>query len=129
MELNQPRLLQRAIRQNAFLRRGATRELLENTLSKFIPVSCPSFDLMVQSVRKLDGSSGIAEFDSNLEVSILPESVIPEVEVSVCLLLAVSQILFSGLHFHPHRHDNAKAEDFWRCCFVCSRSNRTNPNI
>jgi hypothetical protein len=79
VELGQPRLLQRAIRQNVFLRRNITKELLSEVLVKFLPSSCPTKQMMESAIQKLPSSP---PSDSNdQEVRLAATEIIPEVEV------------------------------------------------
>jgi hypothetical protein len=91
VELNQPRLLQRAIRQNAFIRRNATKELLSRTITKFIPATHPTFQSMLDAVGNLPATESEAEAEASSEKMSLDgtdedepcAAVIPEVEVGV----------------------------------------------
>mmetsp|Transcript_5920 Transcript_5920/g.8975 ORF Transcript_5920/g.8975 Transcript_5920/m.8975 type:complete len:493 (+) Transcript_5920:33-1511(+) len=95
VELSQPRLLQRAIRQNAHLRRGATKSLLNATLSRFVPPSCPSYAQMQSSVALIPS----APDDSNTDTEIVdtPDTIIPEVEVFL-FTLVLTTMLRHGLN-------------------------------
>lgn len=79
VELGQPRLLQRAIRQNVFLRRSVTKELLSASVAKFIPSSCPTYSAMELAVQRIP-DSGLQNIEQ--EITLSPTDVIPEVEVS-----------------------------------------------
>jgi hypothetical protein len=78
VELGQPRLLQRAIRQNVFLRRSVTKELLSSSLKKFIPSSCPTYLSMKAAIQLLPDSAQIQDE----EIPLPTTDAIPEVEVS-----------------------------------------------
>jgi 26S proteasome regulatory subunit N3 len=80
VELNQPRLLQRAIRQNANLRKYADKELLMETISKYVPVMWPTFDAMVQAVSILPNAAETQTPSMTLEA---PSGLLPEVEVFI----------------------------------------------
>lgn len=78
VELGQPRLLQRAIRQNVFLRRSVTKELLNASLTKFIPTSCPTYTAIQLAIQRIPDSSSQ---NIEQEVFLPPADAIPEVEV------------------------------------------------
>lgn len=95
VELSQPRLLHRAIRQNVLLRHNATRELLQQTLSQLIPLSCPSLPAMKEAIQRLpvsqsSSSSSVEEFKSSSEIS----EIIPEVEVYLFTLIITTLLKF-----------------------------------
>jgi hypothetical protein len=78
VELGQPRLLQRAIRQNVFLRRNISKELLSEVLVKFIPSSCPTKPMMESAIQSLPNN---ATSDGEQEARLPVADIIPEVEV------------------------------------------------
>lgn len=96
VELNQPRLLQRAIRQNALIRRNATKELLVKTVSKFIPSSYITYQPMMEAIGHLpsaeveDSSERMSLNGGNAEDDTPCDSVIPEVEVYIFTLIVTS---------------------------------------
>lgn len=53
VELNQPRLLQRGIRQNASVRKLVTSSQLSQLVKKYIPVNWPTVEVMTQMIEKL----------------------------------------------------------------------------
>lgn len=53
VELNQPRLIQRAVRQNASVRKYVTAEQLQILLKKYIPATCTTLQAMLELVEKL----------------------------------------------------------------------------
>ena len=53
VELNQPRLIQRAVRQNASVRKYVTAEQLQILLKKHIPATCITLQAMLELVEKL----------------------------------------------------------------------------
>ena len=53
VELNQPRLIQRAVRQNASVRKFVTSEQLHLLLKKFIPAASVTLPTMKELVGKL----------------------------------------------------------------------------
>jgi hypothetical protein len=95
VELGQPRLLQRAIRQNVFLRRSVTKELLSSSLMKFISSSCPTFLPMKAAIQLLPDSAQ----SEDEEISLPTADAIPEVEVSFFLSLCSLKISFSPSAF------------------------------
>jgi hypothetical protein len=78
-------LLQRAIRHNALIRRNATKELLAQTVTKFIPVSHPSYQPMLNALENLpdlevDEATDKMSLDGEDEDKPC-DTAIPEVEV------------------------------------------------
>ena len=55
--MNQPRLLQRAIRQNAVVRRYIKFEQLQLLVKKYFPVDCPTYANIVTLIEKIPKSS------------------------------------------------------------------------
>jgi len=53
VELNQPRLLQRGIRQNASVRKLVTSSQLSQLVKKYIPVNWPTVEIMNQMIDKI----------------------------------------------------------------------------
>ena len=53
VELNQPRLIQRAVRQNASVRKYVTAEQLQILLKKHVPVTCITLQAMQELVQKI----------------------------------------------------------------------------
>ena len=53
VDQNQPRLIQRAIRLNANIRRNITASQLTNLVSKCIVAESPLYTVMIQAVEKL----------------------------------------------------------------------------
>lgn len=85
VELNQPRLLQRAIRQNSLIRRNVTKEQLTQTVSKYIPATHVTFQPMMDALGHLpvaaveDVSDKMSQDGGGDETP--SDTVIPEVEV------------------------------------------------
>ena len=118
MELGQSRLLQRAIRQNASLRKHITREQLEEVLVRNVPSNWPTYDSMKQCIDLLpltpaaapaaeDAAAAMEMDDEALgpplapaaaaaAAAALPTSVLPEIEVFVFTLI-VTTLLRVGL--------------------------------
>lgn len=96
VDLNQPRLLQRAIRQNANIRKYIDKELLFETISRFVPVMTPTFEVMVQAAALLPTrrTEVVAQGIIPLEP---PSSIIPEVEVFIFNTI-VTTLLREGLN-------------------------------
>jgi len=97
-------LLQRAIRQNAFIRRNASKFLLAKTVSKFIPAHNPSFLNMTDALGNLADNSKLEEATEKMSVDGNDEddetpftSVIPEVEVYIYTLI-VTTLLRNNLN-------------------------------
>lgn len=93
VELNQPRLLQRAIRQNYSIRRNADRDLLSRTVHAYIPTDAPVHDLMLEFISLLPAVEEQAGGDAmDAEESAQPTvlSVLPEVEVYVFTLIVTT---------------------------------------
>ena len=80
--MSQPRLIQRAIRQNPAIRKYITKDLLIELVSTFVPVMCPTFDSMMQSISLLS-SGGSETLSLVLPNFIPPTTVLPEVEVFI----------------------------------------------
>ena len=97
VELNQPRLLQRAIRQNAKVRRFISPSTLQSALQAAIPLhnstSTPAiYGIMMNAANKL-----CASFSSSLSecpTSTPPLAVLPEVEVYLFTLLITTLLRF-----------------------------------
>lgn len=70
-ELNQPRLLHRAVKQNACVRRFITSDQLEKLIKKYIPADWPTYEVMMNTVvDKLPKTeSTTEEKDAEMEVS------------------------------------------------------------
>jgi 26S proteasome regulatory subunit N3 len=82
VELNQPRLLQRAIRQNANIRKYIGKELLMETISKFVPIMCPTFEAMAQAASLIPSSGQAAPAQAAVTLD-PPSTILPEVEVFI----------------------------------------------
>lgn len=84
VDLNQPRLLQRAIRQNAPIRRHVTKELLCQTVTKFIPSTYSTYQPILDAVGHLPATEGSADDKMSQDggnEDTPSDAVIPEVEV------------------------------------------------
>eukprot|EP01036_Dinobryon_divergens_P025529 gene25529-34086_t len=85
VELNQPRLIQRAVRQNASVRKYVTAEQLQILLKKYIPATCTTLQAMLELVEKLPKKVSTSEdsveekeameIDKDLTSAPLPSSV------------------------------------------------------
>lgn len=53
VESNQPRFVQKAIRQNAVIRKNINKTQIEYILKKFVPSSCPVLSSMIKSAEKI----------------------------------------------------------------------------
>ena len=116
--MNQPRLLQRAIRQNALIRRKATKELLLQTINKFIPSIHPTFQPMIDAVGNLtsaestEGGGEMPLVDDEFD-STPCDTVIPEVEVFWCVSYYIFGVVkfdvYAGLYFHAHCYHPVEA--------------------
>jgi 26S proteasome regulatory subunit N3 len=117
VELNQPRLLHRAIRQNASVRKYVSGIQLEQLVSKYIPSDCPTFGVMglaLEKVPKKEITVAAAEEEKEKESAetgamelggggeeeegqkvIAPLAVLPEVEVYIFTLI-VTTLLREG---------------------------------
>ena len=98
VELNQPRLLQRAIRQNAKVRRFISPSTLQSALQAALPLqnspSTPSiYGVMMNAAAKLCASSS-SSLLSEGSTSTLPFAVLPEVEVYLFTLLITTLLRF-----------------------------------
>lgn len=72
VELNQPRLLQRALRQNFGVRKFITAQQLEKLVKKYVPIDCPTYGVMVNLLEKIPVADTV---DSNtMEVEEMPKS-------------------------------------------------------
>lgn len=101
VQLKQPRLLQRAIRQNAFVRRNTTNGLLAQAVEKFIPSSHPMTQHMLDAVAQIPSSRSDSltidiPIGDKSDIEPPPQTVIPEVEVYVFTLI-VTTLLRSDL--------------------------------
>jgi len=103
VEINQPRLIQRAIRQNANIRKFVTREQLKETAKKFIMDSCPSSLIMCAVIEKLPVTETVTSESSSSDsmeveevkmdsLNLGSETTIPEVEVYI-FTLVISTLL------------------------------------
>eukprot|EP00600_Ochromonadales_sp_CCMP1393_P006693 CAMPEP_0174963028 /NCGR_PEP_ID=MMETSP0004_2-20121128/5095_1 /TAXON_ID=420556 /ORGANISM="Ochromonas sp., Strain CCMP1393" /LENGTH=519 /DNA_ID=CAMNT_0016211593 /DNA_START=53 /DNA_END=1612 /DNA_ORIENTATION=+ len=104
VEKNQPRLLLRAIRQNVSVRRFVTAEQLEQLVKKYLPVDCPTYEVMMKALEKIPkgepvpaaaeesnaqdvDAMDVAEEDSDKLVVPAVTTVLPEVEVYIFTLI------------------------------------------
>lgn len=103
IELNQPRLLQRAIRQNASVRKYVTGDQLKQLVAKYVPVDFPTHEVMLKSIDKVPGSdTGATETKTdadsmdvdgenvNEKMIAAVSSVLPEVEVYIFTLIVTT---------------------------------------
>jgi 26S proteasome regulatory subunit N3 len=105
VELNQPRLLQRAIRQNASIRKFITKEQLEQIIKKYVPVDCSTYEVMLKAMDKIpivetapvkDGNAAESAMETDAgdaakSTIVAPvSSVLPEVEVYVFTLIVTT---------------------------------------
>lgn len=99
IELNQPRFLHRAIRQNFNIRRFVTGTQLTALVDKYIPVDSPIFNTLKQIIEKVPVDASEAEkepkvgddemeVDSPIQGTVL--SVLPEVEVYLFTLVVTT---------------------------------------
>ncbi|KAJ1414896.1 PCI domain-containing protein, partial [Ochromonadaceae sp. CCMP2298] len=100
VELNQPRLLHRAIRQNASVRRIVSGEQLEQLVRKYIPTDCPTYGVMGKALEKVSHKEVEEKKESEAmdldEEKVVPVStVLPEVEVYIFTLI-VTTLLREG---------------------------------
>lgn len=101
VELNQPRLLNRAIRQNASVRKYVTAEQLDQLIKKYIPPDWPTYNVMMDAKDKIPATEvseeekeGATEMEVDDPASsdfIAPvTSVVPEVEVYIFNLIVTT---------------------------------------
>lgn len=102
VELQQPRLIHRAIRQNVTIRRTVTGEQLAQVVKKVIPSDWASFAVISEAVGKIPLTPVVAPEateDSAMDVdtpapvdisNIPPTTVLPEVEVYVFTLVVTT---------------------------------------
>lgn len=94
VELNQPRLLQRAIRQNSLIRRNVTKEQLTQTVSKYIPATHVTFQPMMDALGHLAAAEVEDVFDKMSQDGgdddTPCDAVIPEVEVYIFTLIVTT---------------------------------------
>lgn len=101
VELNQPRLLHRAIRQNFSIRRHADRSLLQKIVERHVPVDTPTYAFMQDFISQLPAATDAVAMEVELEpesapgTSFLPLAVLPEVEVYL-FTLVVTSLLRAG---------------------------------
>ena len=53
VESNQPRFIQKAIRQNVNIRKHMNKTQITYIVKKFVPASSPTYNIMMQSIYKL----------------------------------------------------------------------------
>lgn len=91
VELSQPRLIQRTIRQNGNLRKNVTKDFLREAVSIFVPTTCPTFPTMINSIEKFPNNSNNNEdkmaIDQYPTILATPLSILPEVEVFLFTLI------------------------------------------
>jgi 26S proteasome regulatory subunit N3 len=106
IELNQPRLLQRAIRQNVSVRKHVTSAQLTQLVNKYVPADCPTFDVMNKSIEKVPVQDGPAEESKRPEaegdsmdveaaasptkIAVPASTILPEVEVYIFTLIVTT---------------------------------------
>eukprot|EP01041_Mallomonas_annulata_P011566 gene11566-24186_t len=102
IELNQPRLLQRAIRQNANLRHYITPEQLKTAILTYVPLNTPTRDAMVESVAILPTLEMPVEKDfDGMDIQSVPEpttivqTILPETEVYLFTLIITTMMRFN----------------------------------
>jgi len=116
IELNQPRLLQRAIRQNASVRKHVNAEQLKQLVKKYLPIDNPTYEVMLKAIEKIPevntdvletkateveaDSMDVDAGDSSDKIVGAVTTVLPEVEVYIFTLIVTTLL----------RHDfNAEA--------------------
>lgn len=99
VELNQPRLLQRAIRLNANLRHHVTKDQLKKALTTYLPPELPSRQTMYDAANKIPEIEVIIspeseKMDVDTEVPPVATTILPEVEVFLFTLIVTTLIRY-----------------------------------
>ena len=107
VELSQPRLVQRAIRQNASVRKGVTSQQLRSVIDRYVPISHCSYNDLVTMIDKIPLAPvvDVATMDvvtddlppssPSKEVAPLlpPSSILCEVEVYITTLIVTTLLI------------------------------------
>lgn len=122
VELNQKRLISRAVRLNTGVRKGLTPAVLKTVIEKKVPATCPTFAMLYSTVEKLEAAvpsievngldmtangnaNGSSEGDDmdvdgeasgDVEDDMPPRNILPEVEVYI-FNLVLTGLLRAGL--------------------------------
>lgn len=111
VELNQPRLTQRGLRQNASVRKLVTTSQLSQLVKKYVPVNWPTMEVMGQLIEKIAGVPAAIEDDKEAPTSQGDEeaksamsveeptftpvtSLLPEVEIYLLTLLVTTLLRY-----------------------------------
>ena len=103
VETNQPKLIQKAIRQHVTIRKHANRSELYETVTKYIPSSSPSYKHIIEAIEKLPQtpikpSTDTMEVEEEIEkINILPTSLLPEIEIylyTTVLMILIREKLY-----------------------------------
>lgn len=99
VELNQPRLLQRAIKLNANLRLYITAEQLKNAIINYFPVQSPTREAIMISISKISNASKEEVSTTSMDIDIPHSSqsnvLLPEVEVFLFTLVITTMIRYN----------------------------------
>lgn len=97
VELNQTRLIQRAIRQTTLVRQMSSKAGLVTVVMKYFPTSSPSYTLATDGVDKLPDAAASVGDGSSMDVEgsvgatgeslVHPQEILPEVEIYLLNLL------------------------------------------
>jgi len=108
VELDQSRLISRAIRQNITIRKDVTGALLKKAVTKYIPDENISYKLMIDAIDVLPmileepeiesttNNSGMDLDTSGADIQPMPTTVLPEVEIYI-LTLTLTTLLRENL--------------------------------
>lgn len=97
VELGQDRLLHRAVRQNAFVRRHVTADVLSAAVDRYFPSSWPHLEQVRAAIACLPDETSSAAEPTPAASSAAASSILPEVEVFL-LTLVLTSMLRSGLN-------------------------------
>ena len=109
VELSQSRLIQRAIRQNTFIRHSVSKVDLINILSSHVPATCETLNIMQDYVGKLpDNTENVQQSameiasenegaDAAKEVKVVKD-ILPEVEVYLFTLILTTMLRYEHLN-------------------------------
>jgi 26S proteasome regulatory subunit N3 len=117
VETSQPRLIQKAIRQNVSARKNATKMVMLKIISHYIPINCVTYKFMNDGMSKLPDpiSPGISNDENKMDIEVpalvedvsspLPTQTLPEVEIYVytmVIVILLREKLFTDAAYHSN---------------------------
>lgn len=98
VELSQPRLVQRAVRQNASVRKCVTSQQLLSVVERYFPSSHSSYNDILTMIEKIpkapiDDTTTAMDIDTGKEVQLAPSTIICEVEVYITTLVVTTLLI------------------------------------